>query len=214
MRIIFLGPPGVGKGTVAKGIMEAYGIPQISTGELFRHEIATKTKLGITAAAYINEGKLVPDDITITILEKRVSHPDCKKGFILDGFPRTLPQAERLESAQNKIEAAVLLKARDSVVEERIEGRRMCTVCRHNYHIKYIPSKKEGICDICGNTLIKRLDDSPQAVKKRLFVYHEQTSPLIQFYKKKKILLEVNAEQPPREVLQETITVLKKKFGR
>jgi adenylate kinase len=207
-RIIFLGPPGVGKGTVAKQITAKYNIPQISTGDLFRAHMKEGTALGKKAKEYIDAGKLVPDEITIGMLLERLKNRDCKPGFILDGFPRTIPQAESLEK-NLQVDSAVLFNAKDGTVVQRISGRRNCQKCGSIFHIKFIPPKKAGVCDKCGGSLFQRDDDKEEAVRKRLEVYHAQTEPLVAFYKVRKLLLEVNGEQTPEKVAEDTLRILK-----
>jgi len=205
MNLIFLGPPGVGKGTIAKEIVKEKGIPQISTGDLLRAAVKEGTALGKQAKGYMDAGKLVPDELVIGLLKERITHADCKKGFILDGFPRTIPQAEALDKSGVKIDRVLNFIANDKTVISRIAGRRTCKQCQAIYHIPNIPSKVEGICDKCGGELFQRDDDKPEAVKKRLEVYKKQTAPLIDFYKKKRLLVDIKTEQPIPGIVSDVI---------
>ncbi|MBR6238848.1 MAG: adenylate kinase [Lachnospiraceae bacterium] len=204
MKIIMLGAPGAGKGTQAKMIAEKYGIPHISTGDIFRANIKQGTPLGMEAKGFMDKGQLVPDILTVKILLDRVSDDDCKNGYVLDGFPRTIPQAEVLENALNemgdKVDFAIDVDVPDENIVRRMGGRRACVTCGATYHIEHVPPKKEGICDKCGSELILRDDDKPETVKNRLAVYHEQTSPLKDFYNKKGILKTVDGTRDMMEV--------------
>lgn len=196
MKIIMLGAPGAGKGTQAKMIAKEYGIPHISTGDIFRANIKEGTELGKEAKTYMDAGQLVPDELTVKILLDRVAKDDCKNGYVLDGFPRTIPQAEVLDEALNKlgdkIDFAIDVDVPDENIVRRMGGRRACVTCGATYHIEHVPPKKEGICDTCGSELILRDDDKPETVSNRLKVYHEQTQPLIDFYTKKGVLKSVD----------------------
>ncbi len=207
MRLVFLGPPGVGKGTYASAISKKYGIPHISTGDIFREEIKKGSELGKKVKSYVDAGKLVPDDIVIEVVKRRLSMDDCKKGFILDGFPRTLAQAEALDKI-TKIDLALNFVAPDEVIIERISGRRVCLKCGAIYHVVYMPPKVRGVCDKCGGSLIQREDDKPEVVKERLAIYRERFSPIIDYYKKKGILVEVYAGEPAEKVIPKIIKVL------
>ncbi len=213
MKIVMLGAPGAGKGTQAKRIAEKYGIPHVSTGDIFRANIKNGTELGKEAKSYMDAGKLVPDDLTVRILLDRVSEPDCSKGYVLDGFPRTIPQAEvldrELNKAGEKIDAAVDVEVPDESIIDRMGGRRGCPKCGASYHIKYIPPKQEGVCDKCGTALVLRDDDQPETVKKRLDVYHEQTQPLIDYYSRQGILKEVDGTVDPEDVFSAIVDILK-----
>ena len=192
MKIIMLGAPGAGKGTQAKMIAEKYSIPHISTGDIFRANIKGGTELGMEAKKYMDQGQLVPDELTVKILLDRVAQDDCKNGYVLDGFPRTIPQAEVLDEALTKlgesIDFAIDVNVPDENIINRMGGRRACVTCGATYHLVHIPPKQEGICDKCGAELILRDDDKPETVKKRLDVYHAQTQPLIDYYTAKNIL--------------------------
>jgi adenylate kinase len=205
MNLIFLGPPGVGKGTIAKHIVKEKGIPQISTGDLLRAAVKEQSELGKQAKEYMDSGKLVPDELVIGLLKDRIAKEDCKNGFILDGFPRTIPQAEALESSDVQINKVLNFKASDELVIDRISGRRTCKGCNAIYHIRNIPPNVEGVCDKCGGELFQRDDDKPEKVKKRLEVYREQTEPLIGFYKEKGILVDIETEKPVPEIVQDTL---------
>jgi len=207
LRLVFLGPPGVGKGTYASAISKKYGIPHISTGDIFREEIKKGSELGKKVKSYVDAGKLVPDDIVIEVVKRRLSMDDCKKGFILDGFPRTLAQAEALDKI-TKIDLALNFVAPDEVIIERISGRRVCLKCGAIYHVVYMPPKVRGVCDKCGGSLIQREDDKPEVVKERLAIYRERFSPIIDYYKKKGILVEVYAGEPAEKVIPKIIKVL------
>ena len=196
MKIIMLGAPGAGKGTQAKMIAEKYSIPHISTGDIFRANIKNGTELGMEAKKYMDQGKLVPDELTVKILLDRVAQPDCENGYVLDGFPRTIPQAEVLDKALkelgDQIDYAINVDVPDENIVNRMSGRRACVACGATYHIKYNAPKVENVCDSCGKELIIREDDKPETVQKRLTVYHEQTQPLIDFYEKKGVLKSVD----------------------
>ena len=188
LRTILLGPPGAGKGTQAVKIVEKYGIPHISTGDIFRENIKKGTELGKKAQAYMNKGELVPDDLVIAIATARLLEDDCKNGFLLDGFPRTVYQAEKLdeflEAHNSKIDKVVDISVGKEELMIRLTGRRVCKKCGASYHIVNIPPKKEGVCDICGGPLIQRDDDNAETAANRIEVYEEQTRPLVDYYKK------------------------------
>ena len=196
MKIIMLGAPGAGKGTQAKQIAAKYQIPHISTGDIFRANIKNGTELGKKAKTYMDQGALVPDELTCDLVMDRIQQDDCKNGFVLDGFPRTIPQAEALDAALKKInqtmDYAIDVDVPDENIINRMGGRRACVTCGATYHMVHVPPKKEGICDKCGSELILRDDDKPETVKKRLDVYHAQTQPLIEYYTKKGILKTVD----------------------
>ena len=192
MNIIMLGAPGAGKGTIASQMKERYNLPHISTGDIFRENIKNNTELGALAKSYIDKGQLVPDDVTTKITIDRLSKPDCKEGFILDGFPRTYVQAKGLddefEKGNRKIDLVILVDATDNQIINRLSGRRVCEKCGATYHLINLPPKYDGICDKCSGNLIYRKDDTEDVIKDRLNTYHEQTQPLIDYYKEKKIL--------------------------
>ncbi len=204
MKIIMLGAPGAGKGTQAQMIAREKGIPHISTGDIFRANIKEGTDLGKEAKTYMDQGKLVPDELTVRILLDRVSKDDCKNGYVLDGFPRTIPQAnvldEELKKLNDHVDFAINVDVPDENIVNRMSGRRACPKCGATYHIKHVPPKKEGICDKCGESLVLRDDDKPETVKKRLSVYHEQTQPLIEYYTDKGILKTVDGTVDPEDV--------------
>ena len=196
MKIIMLGAPGAGKGTQAKMIAQKYSLPHVSTGDIFRANLKAGTELGKKAKVYMDQGQLVPDELTVEILLDRVAQEDCKNGYVLDGFPRTIPQAEvldrELEKLGEKIDYAIDVEVPDENIIDRMGGRRACVGCGATYHVKYNPPKAEGVCDACGEKLILRDDDAPETVKKRLTVYHDQTQPLIDYYEKQGALRQVD----------------------
>ena len=212
MKIIMLGAPGAGKGTQAEMIMEKYHLPHISTGDIFRANIKAGPELGVKAKTFIDKGQLVPDSLTIDLVMDRISQPDCNGGYILDGFPRTIPQAESLTKALSErgdaLDYAINVYVPDENIVSRMSGRRACPGCGHTYHIEYAAPAKEGICDKCGSELYLRDDDKPETVKKRLAVYHNQTQPLIQYYGNKKILRTVDGTKDMEEVFQDITKIL------
>lgn len=212
MKIIMLGAPGAGKGTQAKMIAEKYAVPHVSTGDIFRANIKNGTELGMEAKKYMDQGLLVPDELTVKILLDRVAQEDCQNGYVLDGFPRTIPQAEVLERALNeigdKIDYAINVDVPDKNIIRRMGGRRACLFCGATYHVEHIPPKKEGICDTCGKELVLRDDDKPETVKNRLDVYHKQTQPLIDFYQAKGILRTVDGTVDMKDVFAAITAIL------
>lgn len=212
MKIIMLGAPGAGKGTQAKMIADKYSIPHISTGDIFRANIKNGTELGMEAKKYMDAGQLVPDELTVKILLDRVAQDDCKNGYVLDGFPRTIPQAEVLDAELtklgDKIDYAINVDVPDENIVNRMSGRRACVNCGATYHIVHIPPKQQGICDKCGSELILRDDDAPETVLKRLGVYHEQTQPLIDFYNNKNILKTVDGTVDSADVFGQITGIL------
>ena len=212
MKIIMLGAPGAGKGTQAKMIADKYGIPHISTGDIFRANIKNGTQLGMEAKQYMDQGLLVPDELTVKILLDRVAQDDCGKGYVLDGFPRTIPQAEVLDKELNKlgdrIDYAIDVDVPDENIVKRMGGRRACLSCGATYHIEHVPPKKEGVCDTCGQELVLRDDDKPETVQNRLNVYHEQTQPLIDFYKAKGVLKTVDGTMDMKDVFEAIVAIL------
>ncbi|MDR2071518.1 MAG: adenylate kinase [Treponema sp.] len=209
MKLIFLGPPGAGKGTLAARAVEILSIPHISTGVIFRSAIAAQSPLGIKVKAIIDAGKLVDDETTIALVKERLAQDDVKTGYILDGFPRTIPQAEAL-AAFSEVDTVVNFDIPDSIVLERLGGRRVCRECGRNFHVVFNNPKKEGLCDYCGGEVYTRDDDRPEAIQKRLEVYRAQTAPLIDFYRNKGILVDVDARPPVEEVVEN----FKKALGR
>ena len=212
MKIIMLGAPGAGKGTQAKMIAEKCGLPHISTGDIFRANIKNGTDLGAKAKEYMDKGLLVPDELVCDLVVDRIQQADCEKGYILDGFPRTIPQAEALENALNAIEQkldyAIDIDVPDENIINRMSGRRACVGCGATYHVLFNPTKVEGKCDVCGESLILRDDDKPETVKKRLDVYHTQTQPLIDFYTERKVLVEVDGTQSMDKVFDDIMKIL------
>lgn len=204
MKIIMLGAPGAGKGTQAKKIAAKYEIPHISTGDIFRANIKNGTELGNKAKTYMDQGLLVPDELVVDLVVDRVVQEDCKNGYVLDGFPRTIPQAEALDSAlmnmNQKIDYAINIEVPDQNIVDRMSGRRACLSCGATYHIVNIPTKVEGICDVCGGNTVLRDDDKPETVIKRLRVYHEQTQPLIEYYIEQGVLVEVDGTMEMTDV--------------
>ena len=212
MKIVMLGAPGAGKGTQAKMIAAKYGIPHVSTGDIFRANIKNGTELGKEAKSYMDKGALVPDELTVRILLDRVAQDDFAKGYVLDGFPRTIPQAEVLDAEltklNDKIDFAINVDVPDENIVRRMSGRRSCPSCGATYHIVHIPPKQEGVCDKCGAALVQRDDDKEETVKNRLKVYHEQTQPLIDFYEKKGVLKNVDGTVDSEEVFAAIVKIL------
>ena len=212
MKVIMLGAPGAGKGTQAKMIAERYGIPHISTGDIFRANIKNGTELGAKAKEYMDKGLLVPDELVCDLVVDRIQQADCEKGYILDGFPRTIPQAEALKEAlsaiEQKLDFAIDIEVPDENIINRMSGRRACVGCGATYHVVFNPTKVEGVCDVCGDALILRDDDKPETVEKRLTVYHTQTQPLIDFYSAEKILVEIDGTQSMEKVFNDIVNIL------
>ncbi len=212
LRLVLLGPPGAGKGTQASAIISKYSIPHISTGDIFRANIKNGTELGKQVEAYMNKGLLVPDELVVSIVKDRLTEEDCKDGFLLDGFPRTVNQAEALDEELKKmnlkLDKVVNIQVGKEILIERAIGRRICKNCGATYHIKFNPPKEENICDKCGGKLHQRDDDKVETVEKRIEVYHEQTKPLIEYYDKKGLLLNVDGTKPVEEVFNEIIASL------
>lgn len=212
MKLIILGAPGAGKGTQASRIAEKYSIPHISTGDIFRANIKNGTELGKEAKSYMDKGELVPDELTVRILLDRVANDDCKNGYVLDGFPRTIPQAkvldEELSKTGDSIDFAIDVDVPDENIIKRMSGRRACLTCGATYHIVHVPPKKDGICDKCGSELVLRDDDKEETVKNRLGVYHQQTQPLIDFYKEKNILKSVDGTVDMMEVFESIVKIV------
>ena len=210
MNLIMLGAPGAGKGTQAEKIAEKYGIPTISTGEILRNAISTGTELGKTAKSYMDAGQLVPDEVVIGIIRDFLKQDSCKNGFILDGFPRSIPQAEALDNMGVKIDAVVSIEVADEKIVERMSGRRVCPTCGASYHIVYKPSEKEGVCTKCGADLIIRKDDNPDTVLARLHTYHQQTEPLKGYYANKGLLIEIEGQEEVADTTALTFGALAK----
>lgn len=212
MRVVLLGPPGVGKGTQAAKLAERYGVPHISTGDALREAVQKGTKVGLKAKSYMERGALVPDEVVIGIIGERLAQPDCRKGFILDGFPRTVNQAEALDdilkSMGTDLDAVLHITAPDQVIVERLSGRRTCRRCGRVYHIATMPPKRDGICDICGGELYQREDDKPEAIAKRLQVYREQTAPLVDYYRRRGKLVEIDGSKSVEEVFDQIVDAL------
>lgn len=212
MKVVMLGAPGAGKGTQAKKIAAKYNIPHISTGDIFRANIKNGTELGKKAKTYMDQGLLVPDELVVDLVVDRVNQEDCADGYVLDGFPRTIPQAEALTKALasqgQKLDYAIDVDVPDENIVRRMSGRRACVGCGATYHLEYAPTKKEGICDVCGGELILRDDDKPETVEKRLGVYHKQTQPLIDYYTNAGILKRVDGTVDIEEVFQAVVQIL------
>jgi len=202
--VVLLGPPGSGKGTQAKRLVDALGTPHVSSGDLFRHHLSEETELGLMAKSYMEEGELVPDDVTVKMVIERISQPDCEDGVILDGFPRTLTQAEALaealEEQEQEVTVVPLIKVSDEEVMRRLTARRVCEDCGAVYNLIFNPPEEEGVCDVCGGELYQREDDNPETVRHRLYTYYKETSPLIGYYFARDLLVEVDGEQSVDEV--------------
>ena len=207
MNLILMGAPGAGKGTQSEKISEKWGIPTISTGDMLRAAIKAGTELGVLAKSYMDGGNLVPDEVVIGIIKEHLKSDACKNGFILDGFPRSIPQAEALDAMGVKIDAALVIEVADDKIVERMSGRRVCT-CGASYHTVYKPSQKEGICDKCGSELFIRKDDAPETVLNRLQTYHEVTEPLKHFYADKGLLLTVVGQEEVADTTRLTFEAL------
>jgi len=209
MKLIFLGPPGAGKGTLAGLVSKEYGIPQISTGDIFRDASKRETELGKKVKEIVGRGDLVPDELTVSLVRERLAQPDALGGYILDGFPRTIPQAEALDGFQG-IDAVVNFTIRDEAVIERLSGRLVCRNCGAIYHIKNMPPKVPGVCDVCGGPLYTRPDDTRESIANRLEVYRKQTEPLIAYYRKKKLLRDIDSSKSPGDTMGQIRRVLGK----
>ncbi len=214
MKLLIMGRPGAGKGTQAAKIKEYYNIPHISTGDMFRQAIKKQTKLGLTAQEYMNKGLFVPDELTIGIVKERLSEPDCKEGFLLDGFPRNLVQAKELdkilEEAGIKLDGVLDINVDGQILIDRMVGRRVCKSCGASFHILYNKPKVEGVCDNCGGALIQRADDTLETAQNRLKVYDDNTAPLLEYYREKDLLLSVNGNQEVSKVFEDIKEVLSK----
>lgn len=209
MNLILLGAPGAGKGTQAEILCQRLQIPTISTGNMIREALKSGTEMGLKAKAFIEAGQLVPDEVVIGIVRDRLQEDDCQKGFILDGFPRTIPQAEALDCMGITIDRVVDINVPDEVITQRVSGRRVCPSCGNSYHIETKKPQKDGVCDRCGTTLVQRKDDEPQTVQERLHVYHEQTEPLRDYYAAAGKLLVVDGQQGIQEIAEQTLALLK-----
>jgi adenylate kinase len=212
VRIVLVGPPGAGKGTQAQFIAAHLSIPRISTGDIFRYNVANNTELGILAKEYMDKGDLVPDEVTVAMVRDRLAEPDAKSGFLLDGFPRNVPQAETLKKIlselDQKLTVVLELVVDEDEVVRRLSGRRTCRNCQRVWHVLYDPPSVEGVCDACGGELFQRDDDKEEVIRRRLEVYREQTSPLIAFYRAEGILVDIDAAGPVEEVTQRALTAL------
>lgn len=208
MKIIMLGAPGAGKGTQAKKITSKYNIPHISTGDIFRMNIKNGTELGTKAKTYMDQGLLVPDELVVDLVVDRLKQDDCANGYVLDGFPRTIPQAKALLAAREKVDFALNVDVPDENIVRRMSGRRACIRCGATYHVEFAPPKVEDTCDACGNNLVLRYDDTPETVQKRLGIYHEQTKPLIDYYTEIGILRTIDGTVEIEEVFQEIVNIL------
>ena len=209
MNLILLGAPGAGKGTQAEILCDRLNIPTISTGNMIREALKSGTEMGLKAKAFIEAGQLVPDEVVIGIVRERLAMDDCQNGFILDGFPRTIPQAEALDSMGITIDRVVDINVPDEVITRRVSGRRVCLDCGNTYHIETKKPQVEGVCDRCGSTLVQRKDDQPETVQERLHVYHDQTEPLRDYYAKAGKLLVVDGQQGIQEIAEQTLQLLK-----
>jgi adenylate kinase len=210
MKLILLGAPGAGKGTQAEIISEKYNIPTISTGNIIRAALKNGTEMGLKAKSYIDAGNLVPDDVVIGIIKERLAEDDCENGYILDGFPRTIPQAEALDNMGFGIDAALSIEVADEEIVKRMSGRRVCEKCGASYHTEYKKPAKEGVCNLCGAALVIRKDDEPETVKNRLNVYHEQTEPLKEYYKNCGKLLCVEGQEEVKDTTRLVLAALEK----
>ena len=209
MNLILLGAPGAGKGTQAEILCDRLNIPTISTGNMIREALKSGTEMGLKAKAFIEAGQLVPDEVVIGIVQERLTKEDCRNGFILDGFPRTIPQAEALDRMGVTIDRVVDINVPDEVITRRVSGRRVCLDCGNTYHIETKKPLKDGVCDRCGSTLVQRKDDQPETVQERLHVYHDQTEPLRDYYAKAGKLLVVDGQQGIHEIAEQTLELLK-----
>lgn len=209
MKLILLGAPGAGKGTQAEIISEEYGIPTISTGNIIRAALKNGTEVGLKAKAYIDAGNLVPDEVVIDIIRERLSENDCQNGYILDGFPRTIPQAEALDKLNFDIDVALSIEVADSEIVKRMSGRRVCEKCGASYHTEYKKPEKDGVCNLCGGNLVIRKDDEPETVLNRLNVYHEQTEPLKNYYKACDKLITVEGQDEVKDTTRLVLAALR-----
>ena len=208
MKLVLLGAPGAGKGTQAEIISEKYGIPTISTGNIIRAALKNGTEMGLKAKAYIDSGRLVPDDVVIGIIKERLAQSDCQNGFILDGFPRTIPQAEALDNMNIAVDAAISIEVADREIVKRMSGRRVCEKCGASYHTEFKKPKSEGVCDACGGALVIRKDDEPDTVLDRLDIYHKQTEPLKSYYKTADKLITVEGQDKVEDTTKLVLAAL------
>lgn len=208
MKIILLGAPGAGKGTQAEVITKSLGIPQISTGNLIREALKSGSELGNRVRSFVESGQLVPDETVIAMLRDRIGQDDCKDGFILDGFPRTIAQAEALDSMGVAIDAVIDIEVSDEVIAQRLSGRRVCSACGSTYHIENMKPMRDGVCDKCGGALVQRKDDEPETVRERLSVYHDQTEPLMDYYRSTGKLKVIDGEMPLDQTTKATLAAL------
>ncbi len=208
MKLILLGAPGAGKGTQAEIICNKYNIPTISTGNILREAIKNGTEMGLKAKSYIDNGELVPDSVVIGVINDRLAGEDCKNGFILDGFPRTIPQAEALDSMNIEIDCALSIEVKDEKIMQRLSGRRVCSKCGSSYHSDYKKPTKDGICDACGAELVQRVDDKPETIAERLNIYHNQTEPLKEYYKKQGKLRIVEGQEEVEDTTRLVLSAL------
>ncbi len=217
-RLVFLGPPGAGKGTQAARITEALAIPHIATGDLFRENVKGATPVGLEVKAFMDRGELVPDRIVIRMVRERLARPDAQKGFLLDGYPRSVPQADALEAdlaaSKTPLDVVFYMTAPDTLIVERLSGRRVCPSCGRTYHVANIPPRKAGVCDGCGGALVQRDDDKPETVKKRLAVYRDQTEALVARYRKSGLLVDLDGAKEVEPLAREILDVLKKLSSR
>ncbi len=216
LRLVMLAPPGAGKGTQSRILSRRHGIPHIETGNILRAAMRNGTELGQKAARFIDDGNLVPDDVMEQLVFQRLGEPDCEDGFVLDGFPRTIPQARatqtKLQESERRLSAVVFLDVSEDVIYERLEDRRVCSNCGRTYHLREKPPETEGVCDNCGSELVRREDDTRDAIRRRLKVYRERTRPLLDFYRRRDLLLEVDGERSIEEVEREIDEGLKRRF--
>lgn len=212
LRLVFLGPPGVGKGTQSQRLAQRFGVLQVSTGDMLREAVASGTALGLKAKSFMDRGQLVPDEVIIGVVQERLAQPDCRSGFILDGFPRTVPQAraltEHLEAAKTPLDGVVYVEVPEEEILRRLTGRRNCPKCQRVYHVAFNPPRQEGRCDACGTALLQRDDDREETVKKRLSVYRADTSPLVAFYEERKLLNRIDGEGSIEEVFGRILKAL------
>jgi adenylate kinase len=209
---VLIGPPASGKGTQAARVSEELGLPHVASGDLFRENLRLQTNLGKTARQYMDRGELVPDDVTIAMVMARLSQPDCARGAVLDGFPRNIAQAEALDRALategHRVAAVLYIKVPEGVLIERVSGRRICRNCGESYHVRFNPPDEQGVCDVCGGELYQRDDDKPETVRQRLRVYEEQTRPLVDFYRERGLLVEIDGDQPIDDVTAAILAAL------